>query len=636
MQAKWLALICLAAGWLVLATFFASTGSFLIDELIYSTMIEKFATSGALTIANGYEDHPSASLLVKFLVAGPNGVVPQYPSGYAMLAAPFFMIGDLQGVIFLNALASVLTLVTIYALAKVLFEDRDLALNAALIFGFASFITEYALGIWPHAVSVFFVAFAAYCAAVSVKTQTRSSLVHAALAGLVIALGATIRVDVIIAAPAIGVWMVGAARRPAASFPTFLLGLCLGLILSAWLNHMKFGTWSPITYGHGAGATGFSAYLPLLPLGLVAIGIVISMAFPAVQRAFLGGRGLLIAGAAVGVVLLLPWTRDVGLRLLNGLYVLLVDLQSYPNLGNKLGAQPLEGGPVLLFGLLKKALFQSLPFLGFAILPLARLFQSERRSALALCFLIPAVWFVPFAYFYWYGGMASNMRYFTPTLPFLAILAASGWQEIRTQEIDKRSPLLSTAVLVAIMAIIAVGLWRANPESIVFSAHILISNILLLCAAMIALVWVTIPASRALLRRSAISVFTIGLVWSFYSSAVFDTFVSQLRRINVETANTRFSTIEDNALVIAAQPEMFLFQLRRKAATLAMYEKNTSELDFDLIDDALRRGRPVYAHTITLADAIETGRGADAYIVEPLTPDPEGLYTVKRAAKMRK
>lgn len=628
---KWLSLAGLAGIWLVAAAGFASTGPFLLDELIYSAMIDRFATSGALTIPNGYEIYPSTSLLLKFLVAGPAGTVPQYPSGYAILAAPFFLVGGFHGVLVLNALASILTLVIIYKLATVLFEDRNLAVNAALIFGFASFATEYALGLWPHAVSVFFVALASYLVVAATTADGPKALILAAVGGLTAAVGLTMRVDVLIAAPALAVWLFGATRRPFAVVPAFLLGMCPGLLFSAWLNHLKFGTWAPVTYGHGSGAAGFHAYLPLLPVGLIGLVAVASTAHARVRQALLGRTGLLIVGCALAFVLVLPYTRDAGFRLLKGMYVLLVDLQAYPNLEHVLGAQPLPGGPVLMFGLLKKALFQSLPYLGFALLPLAMLFQPKQRSALAICFLIPAAWFAPFAYFTWYGGMASNMRYFLPALPFLSILAAFSWKEILAQQTDVRSLRIAIGVVAAITVAVAGRLWRIDPETGFFTAHLLIPNTLLLCSAVVALIWIVAPAMRKQIAWPARVIFAVALIWAIYSSAVFDTTASQIRRNLVASANEQYSTIEKNAHVVTVEPELFRFHLRRGTGTLAMFEKGSSKLDFGLIDHALRQGRPVYAHPQVLADAIEKHGDGKTYVIEPRTAEQEDLFTVRRA-----
>ncbi|MCZ6884897.1 MAG: hypothetical protein O7E53_00880, partial [Alphaproteobacteria bacterium] len=41
-----------------------------------------------------------------FLTPTAQGLTPQYPAGYAFLAAPFFMLGGVRGMIFLNTLGA--------------------------------------------------------------------------------------------------------------------------------------------------------------------------------------------------------------------------------------------------------------------------------------------------------------------------------------------------------------------------------------------------------------------------------------------------------------------------------------------------------------------------------------------------
>jgi len=628
-QRKWLALGTLAAAWLICAVFLASTGAFSIDETIYSIMIERFATAGALTIPNGYAEYPSEALLVKFLVPGPHGLVPQYPSGYAILAAPFFLAGGLQGVVVLNAVATILTLVVLYRLVETLFDDRDLALNAALILGFTCFITEYALGIWPHAVSVLFVTIAAYCVALCRKAEHRPDWAFAALSGLVVALGATIRVDSILAAPIFLAWLFCNTRRPVIQTSAYVLGTAVGLVLSAWMNHLKFGTWMPISYGRDLGATTPAAYLPLLPLAIAAVAGMIAFAAPKVRRFLLGRRGVLSSAGVLVLLLALPWTQELMLRVLKGLHILVIDFQAQPNLERFPGAYQPDGGPILMHGLLKKALAQSLPFLGFAILPLAGLFRPERRAALALCWLFPAVWFIPFAYLSWFGGMASNMRYFLPTLPFLSILAALAWREIRAQAPASKSWGIAGAVAVLATGWITYRVWPANSEAIVFASHLAIPDVLFLAAAVTALFWTLAPGMRPYLCRTSIMLFLSGTIWAGYTSLVFDPAVAQIRRHVNEADTQTYSQIEPDALVIAAVPEKFLFQLQRKTATLAVYAGRRIPVDIALIDRTLAQGRPVYIDQPEIAEAITAASPDGKYDVVPITNDPARLYAIR-------
>jgi hypothetical protein len=629
-QKKFVMLTAISIIWLGFAALYASTGYYSLDELIYGAMIERFATNGVLTIPNGYEGHPSSALLLRFLIPGPDGLVPQYPAGYAVLAAPFFLIGGIQGVIFLNAIASVLTLIVAYGMTMTLFNNAKLAANATLILGFATFLGDYAFGIWPHAVSVLFVVSAAYCTVLSGRSNSHAGPLFAALGGLLVGLGLTMRVDVVIAAPALAAWLVGTSRRPAISTGAFALGIVPGLFVSAWLNHLKFGTWSPLSYGYSKGAASLQGYMPLLPYAVIGGAIVISFAFPRVRRAFLGVRGLLIVATGLAALLLLPWTQPMILRILRGYYVLIVDLQSYDYVSHSIGIIRMEDGLVLFWGSLKESLGQSMPYLGFAVLPAARLFQPERRSAYVLCILFPAIWYAPFAWTQWHGGLSNNLRYFTPTLPFLAILAASAWNDIRQQANAKPSWLLSIVVFMAVPIMVTTALAKMNSENYFFAVQIVIPSMIFITSATIALAWVLAADKHETLKRPASLIFVVGLVWAFLASAMIDPAISQSRRDSVRASHELFSNLEDNSLVYAIEPERFPWQLRRPAATLGIL---LHDVDYTLIDTALRQDRPVYAHTSFVADAIKSGTDGSRYHVTQLSDDPDGLYSVKHAGR---
>jgi hypothetical protein len=124
-----LIVILVALTWLCYGAFFAPAGLFTDDEIIYVAMIDRFATAGSFVIENGYDFNQAESLRLVTMRAGPHGLVSQYPSGFAVIAAPFYLLGGLQGV----------------------------------IFGLATFAVDYAFAIWPHATSNLFVAGVIYC-----------------------------------------------------------------------------------------------------------------------------------------------------------------------------------------------------------------------------------------------------------------------------------------------------------------------------------------------------------------------------------------------------------------------------------------------------------------------------------------
>ena len=61
----------------------------------------------------------------------------------------------------------------------------------------------------------------------------------------------------------------------------------------------------------------------------------------------------------------------------------------------------IDGEFYLYYGMLKKSLLESLPWLGLAAFAVVGIFNSERRAAHALCLLFPLVWFLPTAATEW-------------------------------------------------------------------------------------------------------------------------------------------------------------------------------------------------------------------------------------------
>jgi hypothetical protein len=88
-----LIVILVALTWLCYGAFFAPAGLFTDDEIIYVAMIDRFATAGSFVIENGYDFNQAESLRLVTMRAGPHGLVSQYPSGFAVIAAPFYLLG---------------------------------------------------------------------------------------------------------------------------------------------------------------------------------------------------------------------------------------------------------------------------------------------------------------------------------------------------------------------------------------------------------------------------------------------------------------------------------------------------------------------------------------------------------------
>ena len=78
-----------------------------------------------------------------------------------------------------------------------------------------------------------------------------ATLRFALLAGLVLGVGAGVRLDVVLAAPCLALLFLFVRGRRAWAGLGVVVGLLPGLALLSLANHAKFGTFSPLSYGPG-------------------------------------------------------------------------------------------------------------------------------------------------------------------------------------------------------------------------------------------------------------------------------------------------------------------------------------------------------------------------------------------------
>jgi hypothetical protein len=138
----------------VYAQFITKPAHFTVDEGVYHMMARSMAQTGSFEVWNGYAETPSEELIYALLrvdrrdAAAPR-LVPQYPSVYALLATPFYLIGGFAGLFWINLLAFFGTIWASGAVARRLYGDRTLALNAVLFLILGTFTWEYVQAVWP-------------------------------------------------------------------------------------------------------------------------------------------------------------------------------------------------------------------------------------------------------------------------------------------------------------------------------------------------------------------------------------------------------------------------------------------------------------------------------------------------------
>lgn len=600
-----------------------------IDEVIYLVAAEAMAERGSLVLENGYEhlgEPPALKLLLT--VAGPGGLAPQYPSGYFVLAAPFLWAFGASGLIVLNALAAGAALILTHGLAVRLFGDRRLALVAALILGLGTFMTDFALGMWPHAVSGMMVLAVIRLAVEAVLGPPSRAPLHAALAGLVLGLGILIRVDVVLVGPPLAIWAILYAARPVAVGLAGAAGLVPGLAAAAALNLAKFGSANPLSYGQSGGGTDPANHLWLLPVLALGFAACILLRRAELRR----WSGVLALGglaAVAGAAALSPAVADGLAALGHGASVLLWDMRLSDD--GRAGVVRLDDGTVYFFGAIKAALVQSLPWLGILGVLLVRRPADGEGRMLLLLVLVAAIWMLPFLARAWYGGWGSNMRYFLPVLPCLAILAA-----LALRETGRLAGERGTTVRMAV----ALGLgWLGSVAVVAKLAGWNVEGALQYSAMQWLFVATAAAAVAAGLVRTAGGLAAMarglcfaGLAASFVLVTLGDTIETRSLWAEKEEREATFSALPGDSLVFSFYP--FLFQLRREGAYQARVitqSRAEPRIDGELVERALESGLRVFVEGDRLARlAVESVPWLSAELV--LTTGARRVHELRRAS----
>jgi hypothetical protein len=427
-----------------------------IDEMTHEWMATGLAKTASWAVENGYGLARSTELESMAVRAVGGKLVSAYPYGLEIATLPLHAALGLRAFVVANAVAFVGTIALCHAIAIRVTRSRRIALGAAAIFALGSYAWDYALAIWPHACATFLTTAAFHQGVVACQTASaRSAALRASAAGLLAGAAIAFRLDAAFIAAPILALTVTCASAPTATTACALAGTAPGVAFLAGVNHARFGSWAPFSYGPweggGSPTSGVAAYAPLAVTALAALGALAAwraIALRASRVALAATIALAIAALASASV------RQLLVETARGCASLLVDLRlSDPSVVEP-GLARSPDGAMLYAGSIKKAWLQSLPYAPIAVL--APFLARAKRGAPFPFALLAAVAcpVAAFCRFRWHGGLCFNLRYFLPTLPFVAILTA-----IALGRLAARAPrdwrVLRRGDLVAIFAVLA-------------------------------------------------------------------------------------------------------------------------------------------------------------------------------------
>lgn len=586
--------------------FLVSPGMFIIDEFIVFSGAKALLSNGAFHVDNGWSQFLSPDQKLWLLVSGPGGLVPQYPVGSAVVGAPLLGAFGPRGLILPNVLAAIATLWVVWSFAKQHFGGGRVALVSVALLAGATFWLEYVYAIWPHSISILCVTLALSMVVNSLDRERRLAA-QAATAGAAIGVGFLFRTDTILALPALGLIAILFAARPFRIGAFFTVGLAPFLALAAWANLVKFGTLNPLSYGDSTpgGGTNLATHIvPITALLLISIALVTSrlVTWRPAKRASLIGLVL------VSLVLLISAVATgFAQRYVSGAWALVVDstVIQDPRPGVRAG----PGGTLLFWGCWKKALGQSMPWLGLLFLAVHTPKDQQLGRMLRLTLILAGVWSLPFFMMTWHGGMGSNMRYLLPVLPVLCALSARLLVDF-AGSIPGAGRILGIGALAGAAA---VALWSSFHWTHGAGAQQIFSTWLLVAIAGLALIAGLRWRGQAIVRTASLGAIGAGLAASTLF-LVLDFQRAQTIRATAQSFSVATAGLPDNAVVYAPPTFMsyWTFEPRHINAMPGHWDGKggwDGSFDSGLIAAALHRGYRVLVWPDYVTDRLRKDYG---------------------------
>jgi hypothetical protein len=310
---------------------------------------------------------------------------------------------------------------------------------------------------------------------------------------------------------------------------------------------------------------------------------------------------LLVIGAAV---IAIPAASAMLTKFWNGFVALVVDMRTV--MDPRIGVQPGPGGTVMFWFLAKKALGQSMPWIGLiAMLVTGGVAKGERRP-IAMLLIFTAVMTLPYILLSWHGGSSSNMRYFLPVLPALSIICARIVEELWRSV--PNAILFATAGVWAALAL--GGAWILLHPSGYVGIHQIVSTWVLLATAIAAIAAGLSWRFQQAARKLTIILFAMGLLISI-ALALSDFRDTQARRSGALAISKAVGQLPARSLIIA-YPEWAATRIGVNDTLVADREPITAPPDPKLIRDALNAGYRVFVTTDLFRGAIDVPRGMKA------------------------
>lgn len=564
-------------------------GPFSIDEATYQHMVQSFVQGHGVHVWNGYAEYPSPELTSRWIRESGGQLSGQYPFLFVLLAAPFQAALGFRGLFVVSALAFVAGTWLCFRLSRQLLGSLPAAYLGAATFAIASFAGNYAVAAWPHALALALVLGAASLAAEAWHDGDRVSL-RALGTGACLGFGLGVRLDTALVAPVLLTPFVLARPLRWRTLLGFAIGALGPIAASSVINGLRWGEWSPASYGRSV--------VQIWPVALAVLGALAAVALAHLRERLGALRPRRLLAAALLLLLpclLIPQARQLGIAWSRGLWTLVVDLAALPLEQLEPGMSRTAQGGVVYYATVKKALLQSCPYLTvlLALITLPPRSPTERK-AIALLLAAPLLIIVFYARTAWHGGLSFNLRYFSLCLPFFGIL--SGYVLARLAEGDGSVQARTGGILMAGVALCAwlLAPWRFTTEQgyTWFARAPLVLTSLVALSALAWLLWPRRSTARicsALACTAAAHAAVAGLAYDAPRA-------QGVRSINYGLAGFIGENVKDDSLVFVQHPDPLYSLIESRHRVRIAIPSNDRFRDMTgLMDFHLARRRPVYA-----------------------------------------
>lgn len=407
------------------------------------------------------------------------------PPLYALLALPFLPFG-FRGFIALNAFAFCGATLCVYWLAARRATSSWTPWIAVAAYVVGSYSIEYAQGAWPHALSAS-LATCGFCLAVNAR---EGGARWAALAGLALGFATGVRYQNVVFGAAVVLGLLFFSKRRAAASLSFAAAFCAPLLACSLLNHVRLGSWNPISKGPGYLAIGHERPVPE------------------------------IAREAVEVL----WAK-------------VVDYSTHPVPDDPIAEittwwrRDPRTGATMFLGALKKAWLQSSPWLVLSFAAMAAVWTrrqaTPRDTDLRVASLVVAATMASFAVagFARHDGVCFNQRYFLELMPVAAV-AAAWFVEGRRPTAGALALGAAAGAILASRYLSIVDVGDRGRQILGLRAPLAIAAALLACALASAFV----PAARRAAATGLVGIFAMAVAYSGVIHVGEDVAASRSRR----------------------------------------------------------------------------------------------------------